>query len=91
MEDLAEGKTKLTVSITIDEELRMRLIELGISPSYVLAAALKSAVSKRDQREKNKEKKNAFNAVRRLDPRITEEEFRKSSPRVRKPKQMAMV
>jgi hypothetical protein len=43
IDEAPEGKARLNVSVVIDEELRVRLIELGISPSKVLAAGLKSA------------------------------------------------
>lgn len=72
-----EGKAELTVTIHIEESLRIRPPQLHISPSAVLRTALSQAV-------KRKEMELELKAVRRKDPRVTMEDLKKNTVRMRR-------
>ena len=47
--DQASGKSVLTVHITIEDHVRVRMIELGVNPSAVLRTALGQAIKKKEE------------------------------------------
>jgi hypothetical protein len=70
-------KARLTFNLTIDESLRVRILELGISPSGVARAALLRAVRKREMELELRQ-------VRDKDPRIKIEDLKSRTVRMRK-------
>ena len=72
-----EEKAPLTVTIQIEESLRVRLLQLRISPAGVLRTALHQAV-------KRKELELELKAVRMKDPRIRMEDLKKNTARMRR-------
>lgn len=70
-------KAPLTVTIHIEESLRIRLLQLHISPAGVLRTALSQAVKK-------KELELELKAVRQNDPRVKVEDLKKNTARMRR-------
>jgi hypothetical protein len=79
-----DNKAPLIIKMTIDESLRIRILELGISPAHVAKAALKAEV-------KRVEEKRLLRAVQQEDPRITVGELRSNSARIKHLKSAASV
>ncbi len=79
MSDEADGKTRMTINVTIPVELRVKLIELGISPADVAKRALMSAVSKHDKRDRKRNRRLQLEAVQRMDPRVKDSELATSA------------
>ena len=75
---------KAPVTIHVDEKLRIRMIELRISPTTVAIAAFREEVKKRESRQ-------ALRAIRRIDPIITTDQITSKSNHVRKLKALAEV
>jgi hypothetical protein len=78
------NKSRLTINVTIDEALRIRITQLGISPASVAKAALKAEV-------KRVEKNRILRAIQKEDPRVSESDLRKNSVRIQNLKKMASV
>jgi hypothetical protein len=78
------SKAKLSITITIDESLRVRILELGISPANVAKSALKAEVKRR-------ERKRLLQGVQLVDPRITYEDLKSNSAKIEHLKSMASV
>jgi hypothetical protein len=90
MRELPPGKTRLMISVVITEKLRIRLIELGVSPSGVAKSALLAAVSKHDRIAKRKKREGQLEAVRKFDPRIRWDQLT-TSTRARRLRKLAKV
>jgi hypothetical protein len=73
----APDKARLTINLTIDEALRVRILELGLAPSTIARNAIIRAVK---QRELELELK----AVREKDPRVTAEDLKAKTVRMRR-------
>ena len=89
MDPVDSQKTRLTINVTIEESLRIKLIELGISPSRVAKRALEHAVAKVERGRRSRERKAGLDAVQKLDPRIRSKDLMSSSTRIRKLRRMA--
>jgi hypothetical protein len=77
MTEVLDDRAPLTVTIRINEALRIRLLELHISPAAVLRTALSQAVRK-------KEAELELKAVRIKDPRVKAEDLKSRTVRMRK-------
>jgi hypothetical protein len=77
-----EGRSPL--KIMIDDHLRVRMIELHISPTRIAMRAFKAEI-------RLAERKLELRAVRQFDPRITDSELKSSSPRTRRLRRKASV
>ena len=76
----ADGKTRL--GILVDEDQRIRMIELGISPTTVARAAFAAEIKRREARL-------SLRAIRRIDPRVTEEQHISASNRIQRLRMMS--
>ncbi len=69
--------SKVTVPVRIDEDLRIRMIQLRVWPTAVAKAAFMKEV-------KRVEKKLELLELQKKDPRITEPDLRSHSVRIRR-------
>jgi hypothetical protein len=81
----------IQVTFAIDEALWEKLLELRVSPAAFAKAALRAEVRRHEVAASRKERKKQLEAVRRIDPRVTEAELMSSSSRVRRLRRMASV
>jgi hypothetical protein len=79
-----ERKAKLVITPNIDESLRVRILELGISPGGVASTALTAAV-------RRKEQELTLKALKREDPRIAMEDLKANGQRVKRLKRKASI
>jgi len=77
-------KAKLTINVSIDEALRIRILELGISPATVAKAALRAEVKRR-------ERQMVLQEIRRVDPTVTASDLKTSFVKIRNLKKMASM
>ncbi len=70
-------KERIGITIKIDSDLRVKMIQLGIRPSLLAEAAIKREVKLRDKKLKLVE-------VQKIDPRIQLGDLYSTSSRVRR-------
>jgi hypothetical protein len=72
------------LKIMIDDDLRVRMIELHISPARIAMRAFRAEI-------RLAERKLELREVQKLDPRITNKELKSSSQRTRRLRRRALV
>ena len=85
------GGNQKTLTISLDEDLFYKLMELHISPAAVVKRALKDGVRRIQGRLAREERESGLRAVQEVDPRAKGRDLKSSSYRIHRLRRMASV